>query len=80
MYTQFLYRIEKLKQEYHLNDVYIAVFCPTLFMTGAAFKKFRQYFLSDFEYINGFQFQASHFADVAGTWGIGFTIWKSGKS
>ena len=80
LYTQFLYRIEKLKQEYKLNNLYIAIFCPTLFMTGPAFEQFRKYFLNDFEYINGFQFQASHFADVASNWGIGFTIWKSGKS
>lgn len=37
-------------------------------------------FLNDFEYIDGFQFQASHFADVKSNWGIGFTIWKSGES
>jgi len=49
-------------------------------MTGPAFESFRKYFFNDFEYINGFQFQASHFADVAANWGIGFTIWKSGIS
>ena len=80
LYTQFLYRIEKLKQAYKLTDCYIGIFCPTLFMTGTSFDKFREYFLDDFEYVDGFQFQASHFADVASNWGIGFTIWKSGKS
>jgi hypothetical protein len=69
-----------LKKEYHLNNIYIGIFCPTLFMTGPAFKDFRKYFLKDFKYINGFQFQASHFADVASNWGIGFTIWESGIS
>ena len=80
LYAQFLYRIEKIKQQYKLTNVIIGVFCPTLFMTGPAYDKFRQYFLNDFKYINGFQFQASHFADVAANWGIGFTIWESGKS
>lgn len=80
LYTQFLYRIEKLKQTYKLTNCYIGIFCPTLFMTGPAFNSFRKYFLNDFEYVNGFQFQASHFADVASNWGIGFTIWKSGIS
>ena len=47
-------------------------------MTGSSYNKFREYFLNDFEYVNGFQFQASHFADVSSNWGIGFTIWKSG--
>jgi hypothetical protein len=80
LYTQFLYRIEKIKKEYKLKNCYIGIFCPTLFITGPAFKDFRKYFLNDFEYINGFQFQASHFTDVASNWGIGFTIWKSGIS
>ena len=80
LYTQFLYRICKLKKEYNLSNIYISIFCPTLFMTGPAFKTFRNYFFNDFTYVNGFQFQASHFADVQSNWGIGFTIWKSEKS
>ena len=80
LYAQFLYRIEKIKQQYHLTNCYISIFCPTLFMTGPTYSNFRKYFLKDFEYVDGFQFQASHFADVAANWGIGFTIWKSGES
>lgn len=80
LYTQFLYRIEKIKQGYDLTNLYICIFCPTLFMTGGSFDKFRKFFLKDFDYVSGFQFQASHFADVASNWGIGFTIWKSGVS
>jgi len=55
LYAQFLYRIEKIKQDYKLNNLYIGIFCPTLFMTGPSFSKFRNYFLNDFNYINGFQ-------------------------
>ena len=80
LYAQFLYRIEKLKQEYKLTDCYIGIFCPTLFLTGPSYKSFRKYFLNDFEYISGFLFQASHFTDVASNWGVGFTIWKSGET
>lgn len=80
LFAQFLYRIEKIKTDYKLKDVYIAVFCPTLFLTGTSFDKFREHFLKDFKYIDGFQFQASHFADVSSNWGIGFTIWKNGES
>lgn len=78
LYAQFLYRIEKIKQNYDLNNCYICIFCPTLFMSGSSYKNFRKYFLNDFKYIDGFQFKASHFADVSSNWGIGFTIWKSG--
>ena len=80
LYAQFLYRIEKIKQDYKLTDCYIGIFCPTLFLTGSSYKSFRKFFLNDFEYISGFLFQASHFTDVAANWGVGFTIWKSGIS
>lgn len=79
-FAQFLYVIEKLKREYDLSECHIALFSPTIFMSGGSFAKFRSHFLNDFEYLNGFQFQASHFADVSDNWGIGFTIWKSGVS
>ena len=80
LYAQFLYRIEKIKQEYDLTNAYIGIFCPTGFLTGSSFEKFRKFFLNDFEYVSGFQFQASHFSDVSANWAIGFTIWKSGTT
>lgn len=77
LYAQFLYRIWKLKREFNLTNVHICVFCPTLFLSGSSFKKFRSTFLLDFAFEKAFQFKASEFADVAPTWGIGFTILKS---
>lgn len=80
LYAQFLYRIEDIKQKYNLTNLYISCFTPINFLTSPSYKLFRKDFLKDFQYLNGFQFQASHFADVASNWGIGFTIWKSGES
>lgn len=80
LYTQFLYAIEYIKKEYNLTNLYIGIFCPTLFMSGGAFKNFRSHFLNDFEYMSGFQFPANQFSNVSNNWGIGFTIWKSGKT
>ena len=80
LYAQFLYRIMKIKQEFSLTNCYIAVFCPTLLLTGQSFKLFRNLFLNEFSFIKAFQFKASEFADVAPTWGIGFTLFKCGKS
>lgn len=80
LYAQFIYRIMMLKEQYGLSNVYICMFTPTLYLSGGSFKKFRNKFLNEFEYMRGCTFQASHFSDVASNWGIGFTIWKVGET
>lgn len=79
LYAQFLYRITKIKKQYNLTNVHIAIYCPTLFLTGSSWKGFRTYFLDEFTFNSGVQFKASHFADVADNWGISFSIWNCGK-
>ena len=79
LYAQFLYRILQLKEQYG-NEVTICLFAPTLYMTGGSFKKFREVFYKSFTGVDGFLFQASHFADVASEWGISFTIWKGDQA
>jgi len=80
LYSQFLYRIMMIKEQYGLTDVNIALFSPTLFLSGDSFKVFRKYFLSQFNFKNAVQFKASHFADVADNWGISFSIWRNGET
>ena len=78
LYAQFLYRIAEIKKQYNLTNVHIGLFSPTLFLTGTAWKGFRNYFLNEFNFADAVQFKASHFADVADSWGISFSIWNSG--
>lgn len=78
LYAQFLYKILMYKKEYNLDNVVIAFFAPPLFMSGGSSKGFRNKLLNNFKYKSGMLFQASHFADVSGQWGISFTIWKNG--
>lgn len=80
LYAQFLYRMNLIKQTYNLTNVYIAIFCPTLYLTGESWKNFRAVFLQNFEFIKACTFKASYFADVAETWGIAFSIWKAGET
>lgn len=79
LYAQFLYRILMIKNQFNLTNVKIALFSPTLFLTGGSFEIFRRYFLDEFRFVDGVQFRASHFADVADSWGISFSIWECGK-
>ena len=80
LYAQFIYRIMMIKEQYNLTDIHIALFCPTLFLTGRGWKIFRSEFLTEFAFSGGVQFKASHFADVADNWGISFSIWKNGET
>ena len=78
LYLQFIYRVMMIKKQYNLTNIHIGLFCPLNFLSGANRKMFRSAFFKDFVYNSGVLFKASHFADVADTWGIGFSIWNSG--
>lgn len=78
LYLQFLYRIMMIKKQYNLTNVHIGLFSPLNFLSGANRSVFRSEFFKDFAYNNGVLFKASNFADVADTWGIGFSIWNGG--
>ena len=80
LYAQFIYRIMMIKRKYNLTNIHIAMFTPTLYLSGGSWKGFRKEFFNDFTYRDGCTFRASHFADVADNWGIAFSIWLNGKT
>ena len=80
LYAQFIYRIMMIKRKYNLTNIHIAMFTPTLYLSGVSWKGFRKEFFNDFTYRDGCTFRASHFADVADNWGIAFSIWLNGKT
>lgn len=80
LYAQFIYRIMMIKRKYNLTNIHIAMFTPTLYLSGSSWKGFRKEFFNDFTYRDGCTFRASHFADVADNWGIAFSIWLNGKT
>ena len=80
LYLQFLYRIMMIKEQYNLTNVHICLFSPLNFLSGANRKSFRESFFKDFSFNDGVLFKASHFADVADSWGISFSIWNCGEN
>lgn len=80
LYAQFLYRILLIKQQYNLTNCHVALFSPTLYLSGGSWKQFRNAWLNNFNYSNGCLFKASHFADCADNWGISFSFWNNGAS
>lgn len=76
LYAQFMYRIMSIIEQYKLKDAVMATFTKSVFTNGSSFEGFRKN-LEKMNYIDGMLFRASHFADVADTWGIAFTIFKA---
>ena len=76
---QFMFRIAKLVEKYHLDNAYFALFSNPVWMTGQRQRNLLNYFTSVFSLEDAYLFQASHFADVSDAWGISLTLWKAQK-
>lgn len=78
LYCQFFYRAVKLKEQFNLTNVVIAYFSNSQYLTASNYFKFlRNKIFSNFNYVDGFLFNAGEFSDTATSWGISFTLLKS---
>ena len=80
LYAQFLYQCSKLSEYYGFKRVTVAAFTKPTFMCSGSYRPFRDFWYRRFQYQSGMLFQASHFADVSGEWGISFTVWSEGQT
>lgn len=78
LYAQFMYRCKVIVREYGFQDSTVSQFSTPTFMSSGSYRHFRDWWYNCYVYAGGFLFQASHFADVSGAWGIAFTVWNSG--
>lgn len=80
LFSQFLYRVMMIKEQFNLTNCNICVFSSSVFMSGSGYEKFRDVFLDNFHYVDGYLFNASYFDKCSKRWGISMSIWKSGSS
>lgn len=80
LYAQFMYRCSVVAREYGFKDSTVALFSVPTFMSSGSYRPFRDWWYGHRAYAGGFLFQASHFADVSGRWGISFTVWGAGTT
>ena len=80
LYAQFMYRCAKLVGQYGFDKTAVATFSVPTFLCSGSYKGFRDFWYKKFAYKAGMLFQASHFADVSGRWGISFTVWFEGTT
>lgn len=78
LFSQFLYRIMKIKNDYKLTVCNICLYSPTILVCGSGYDKFRKLFLNNFSFETACQFDASNFSDVSDSWAISLSIWKNG--
>lgn len=79
LYAQFMFRCRIIAEEYGFEDYTVSLFSMVKFMSSGSYRKFRDWWYGGHHYEGGFLFQASHFADVKGSWGISFTVWSGGE-
>lgn len=79
LYAQFMFQAAELAKKYGFRDHTVALFSVPTFMSSGSYKPFRDWWYGQHAYWGGFLFQASHFADVSGRWGVSFTVWNSGN-
>jgi len=80
LYAQFMYRCSVVAREYGFKDSTVGLFSVPTFMSSGSYRPFRDWWYGHRAYAGGFLFQASHFADVSGRWGISFTVWNTGTT
>ena len=79
LYAQFMFQAAELAKKYGFRDHTVALFSKPTFISSGSYKPFRDWWYGQYAYWGGFLFQASHFADVSGAWGVSFTVWNSGN-
>lgn len=79
LYAQFMFQAHQVAAEYGFKEHTVALFSKSTFVSAGSYRKLRDWWFGRYEAPEGgaFLFQASHFADVSGAWGISFTVWNS---
>jgi hypothetical protein len=76
LYAQFLYGILKMIEEKQIGMT-LGVFSVAAWLGGTGFRKFRELWLSRFEFRGGLTVQCSEFHGAKGAWPVTFTTWSS---
>ena len=75
---QFIYRICKIRDKYHLTNCHMFIYSGIVFMTAASNENLRKLMHNGFQFDGGYIINASEFANVSSSWPIGFTMWGPG--
>lgn len=77
LYCQFIYKMNSIFRSHNITQCGICTFTVASLLSGEGAKHLRCKLLESVSYKDGMLFQASHFTDVKGKWGISFTIFSA---
>ena len=78
LYTQFIYRVQKITRDFHLTNVFFFFFNKG-FLASPAFEKFTDQLLDQFKFNDGFMINAGEFQGTSSNWGIIFSNFENKK-
>ena len=78
LYTQFIYRVQKLSRDFNLTNVFFFFFNKG-FLVSPAFEKFTDQMLDQFKFNGGFMLNAGEFQGTSSAWGIIFSNFQIKK-
>jgi hypothetical protein len=79
LYTQFIYRVQKLAKDFNLTNVFFFFFFNKGFLVSPAFEKFTDQMLDQFKFNGGFMLNAGEFEGTSSAWGIVFSNFEIKK-
>lgn len=75
LYAQFIYKTLNLRE-----DIKMAIFSPSLYLSGESYDVFQDKVIKKIKLNKGFLFSGTHFADTSGDWPILFSVWGGEES
>ena len=73
LYTQFIFRVQKIVKDFHLTNVHICFFTSKVFINATKFERFTENYIKEFEFLDGFMINAGEFQGTSASWGIIFS-------
>lgn len=73
LYTQFIYRVQKITRDFSLSKVFFFFFFNKGFLSSSAFGSFTDELLEQFQFNDGFMINAGEFQGTSSSWGIIFS-------
>ena len=79
LYTNFIFRVQKVTNDFNLSNVFFFFFFNKGFLTSPAFGKFTDQLLDQFTFNDGFMLNAGEFQGTSSNWGIIFSNFENKK-
>ena len=79
-FAKFMYKIEKISEEYdYEDDVIVGLFSKSTWINGEDSESFYKFWMRRYEFVSGFLVPSKVFRGTKGNWPVMFSIWRRKK-